>query len=368
MNNLLSSLSFAHDKERSVTSLIPSTKKPLSWAVVGAGPAGLAAVGKLLDAGVDPLSILWLDPAFQVGDLGTKWRVISGNTKVALFIKFLYACRSFKYETCPEVFPINQLPADGTCLLKEIADPLQWISDHLRQKVAACQGALRVLTRQGAGWQLTTDTGVFLAKKVILATGAEPRVPEDARAPLVPLDVAMDLTRLKEGCSASDRVAVFGSSHSAVVALYNLAALGIETVNVYRSPLKYASYYEDWILYDNTGLKGYSATWAKEHMEDDSLKTLTRVHQDDPACEKALNTCTKYVYATGFDKRVTFETDASVPLIHNHQTGEIDTHLYGFGIAFPEGKTDKLGNFEHNVGLWKFMVYLERILPFWLAA
>lgn len=368
MNDLLTSLSFDHDKERPVTPLIPSTKKPFSWAVVGAGPAGLAAVGKLLDAGVDPLSILWLDPAFQVGDLGTKWRVISGNTKVGLFVKFLYACRSFGYEACPEPFPINHLPADGTCLLKEIADPLQWISDHLHQKVAACLGALRALTRQDAEWQLTTDVGVFLAKKVILATGAEPRVSEGAYAPLVPLDVAMDLVRLKEICSASDRVAVFGSSHSAVVALYNLAALGIETVNVYRSPLKYASYYKDWILYDNTGLKGYSATWAKEHMEDTPLKTLTRVHQDDPTCGKLLKACTKYVYATGFDKRVTFETDASLSLIHNDQTGEIDTHLYGFGIAFPEGKTDKLGNFEHSVGLWKFMVYLERVLPLWLAA
>ncbi|MBA4750216.1 MAG: FAD-dependent oxidoreductase [Alphaproteobacteria bacterium] len=349
-------------------SRIPSTSNPFTWAVVGAGPAGLAVVGKLLDGGADPLSILWIDPAFQVGDLGTKWRVVSGNTKVGLFIKFLYACRSFEYKTCPKSFLINHLPADGTCLLKEIADPLQWISNHLCQKVAVCQGTVRVLTRQDAGWQLTTDAGVFMAKKVILATGADPRVPEGARTPLMPLEVAMDFERLKEACSASDRIAVFGSSHSAIVALYNLAALGIETVNVYRSPLKYASYYEDWILYDNTGLKGYSATWAKEHMEDAPLKTLMRVHQDDPACEKILSACTKYVYATGFEKRVIFETSAPLPLTYNDQTGEIAPHLYGLGIAFPEGKTDKLGNFEYSVGLWKFMAYLERILPLWFAA
>lgn len=40
------------------------------WAVIGAGPAGIAAVGKLLDHGVLPEDILWFDPHFKVGDLG----------------------------------------------------------------------------------------------------------------------------------------------------------------------------------------------------------------------------------------------------------------------------------------------------------
>ena len=48
-------------------------KKPFQWAVVGAGPAGIAAVGKLLDHGVLPKTILWLDPQFCVGDLGRFW-------------------------------------------------------------------------------------------------------------------------------------------------------------------------------------------------------------------------------------------------------------------------------------------------------
>ena len=62
--------------------------KPISyqWAVVGAGPAGIAAVGKLLDQGIEPTEILWLDLQFKVGDLGAYWQNVSSNTTVQLFI------------------------------------------------------------------------------------------------------------------------------------------------------------------------------------------------------------------------------------------------------------------------------------------
>ena len=60
-----------------------------SWAVVGAGPAGIAAVGQLIDHGVKGEDIAWIDPEFNVGLLGRKWRSVSSNTRVSLFIKFL---------------------------------------------------------------------------------------------------------------------------------------------------------------------------------------------------------------------------------------------------------------------------------------
>jgi len=36
--------------------------KVFKWTVIGAGPAGIAAVGKLIDSGVKPLEIAWVDP------------------------------------------------------------------------------------------------------------------------------------------------------------------------------------------------------------------------------------------------------------------------------------------------------------------
>ena len=61
------------------------------WAVIGAGPAGIAAVGKLIDNGIRPSEILWIDPYFKVGDLGRYWHNVSSNTKAEFFTQFLNA-------------------------------------------------------------------------------------------------------------------------------------------------------------------------------------------------------------------------------------------------------------------------------------
>lgn len=47
------------------------------WAVIGAGPAGIAAVGRLMDHGIPASKILWVDPHFSAGDLGRYWSSVS---------------------------------------------------------------------------------------------------------------------------------------------------------------------------------------------------------------------------------------------------------------------------------------------------
>jgi hypothetical protein len=55
---------------------------------------------------------------------------------------------------------------------------------------------------------------------------------------------------------AGSKVGVVGSSHSAILVLKNLYELGnVSVANFSCSPLIYAIYKDDWILYDNTGLK-----------------------------------------------------------------------------------------------------------------
>src|SRR5690349_4628986 len=108
-----------------------------SWAVIGAGPAGIAAVGKLIDHGIDPKTIAWIDPEFKVGDFGTKWRNVSSNTKVKLFIKFYEACKSFQYSSATSQFDIHHVDPEHTCLLSLAADPLQSITNTLKDCVHA---------------------------------------------------------------------------------------------------------------------------------------------------------------------------------------------------------------------------------------
>ena len=114
-----------------------NNKKIFQWAVIGAGPAGIATVGKLLDNGIPAEQILWCDPHFKVGDLGMYWSNVSSNTKVKLFTNFLYACSSFAYEFAAENFVLKELNPEDTCTLKYVVEPLQWVSDQLAKQVEA---------------------------------------------------------------------------------------------------------------------------------------------------------------------------------------------------------------------------------------
>ena len=93
------------------------------WALIGAGPAGVAALGTMLDKGVLVQDISWIDPHFAVGDFGQLWSWVSSNTKADLFTKFLAHCDSYDYVTASD-FPLAGLDPDKTCLLGEMREPL----------------------------------------------------------------------------------------------------------------------------------------------------------------------------------------------------------------------------------------------------
>src|SRR5580692_1577013 len=84
----------------------------LDWTVVGAGPAGIAAIGKLIDHGVPPEKIGWLDPRFSVGDLGEKWSRVPSNTTVWLFLDYLHGSKAFQFKKRPQKFKIEDLPTN----------------------------------------------------------------------------------------------------------------------------------------------------------------------------------------------------------------------------------------------------------------
>ena len=125
----------------------------VKWAVIGAGPAGIAAVGRLIDHGVKPQDIVWIDPFFQVGDLGRKWSQVSSNTKVDLFIKFLHASPAFKFSDCPIDFDIHRFPPEATCMLEHVVYPLQWITNHLAESGIAVKNTVTALIQEESHWQ-----------------------------------------------------------------------------------------------------------------------------------------------------------------------------------------------------------------------
>ena len=341
--------------------------KKFQWLIIGAGPAGIAAVGKLLDHKVEKDQIAWMDTAFKVGDLGEKWYSVSSNTTVDLFLKFLNDCHAFEYKKCKEPFKLNTLNPKDTCLLKEIATPLQWVTNHLSKEIHTVKDEAISLNLKKGFWNVKTQSTEISAHNVILCTGSEPKLLSYPDLKVIPLEVALNPSKLEKEIQPDDTIGVFGASHSAILVLANLLKQNPKMVhNFYRSPHHYALNMGEWILFDNTGLKGFAANWAKDHLDGSLPKNLNRCHSSDTKFEEILSTCNKVVYPVGFERRQTPVLEQFPNAKYQETTGIIAPGLFGFGIAYPQAQFDPFGNLEYRVGLWKFMDYLNSILPIWL--
>jgi len=239
------------------------------------------------------------------------------------------------------------------------------VTMQLKNQVNTIEDKVLKLKMADRHWQITTESGNLQSKNVVLALGAEPKTMAST-VPIIPMEDAMDKGRLAKWVDENDTVAVFGASHSAIIVIRSLLELGVkQVINFYQSPLRYAVYLEDWILFDNTGLKGETAIWARENIDGKMPHNLIRVWSDDHNVKAYLPQCTKSIQAIGFKARpITIEGLSVVQ--YNDKSGIIAPGLFGCGIAFPETTMDKFGNVEASVGLWKFMNYLNRVVPIWL--
>src|ERR1700733_13996717 len=66
------------------------------WAIVGAGFAGITALPVLMDSGIEPSTIAWIDPEFNVGRVGKYYREVPGNVQTNHLISYVYNCPYFK--------------------------------------------------------------------------------------------------------------------------------------------------------------------------------------------------------------------------------------------------------------------------------
>jgi cation diffusion facilitator CzcD-associated flavoprotein CzcO len=336
-----------------------------AWTVIGAGPAGIAAVGKLLDQGIAPEEIAWIDPAFAAGDLGGKWRSVSSNTQVGLFLSYLNGSSAFRFSAAPPM-PLREVDPQETCALALVADPLVWVTEHLRERVQAFETTATALFLERRQWRIETELQQLTSKNVVLAVGAVPKKLAYPQLKEIPVEVALDPEKLAEEPLENATVAVFGSSHSSMIALPHLLRHPVEKViNFYRSPLRYAVYLDDWILFDDSGLKGRAADWARENIDGVHPDRLERCWVSDPDFDEKLAECDRAVYTVGFERRMLPETRQWGQLEYNPNNGILAPGLFGLGIAFPVHATDRYGYLEYRVGLKKFMDQLHSILPLW---
>ena len=340
---------------------------PYAWTVIGAGPAGIAAVGRLLDQGIAAEQIAWIDPAFEAGDLGGKWRSVSSNTIAGTFLEYLNGSSAFRFSEAPPC-PLREVDPEETCALALVADPLLWITGHLHERVATFQTTATALWLANRRWRIDTEDGEISSDNVILAVGAVPKALNYPQLDEIPVEVALDPGKLAQEQLDGATVAVFGSSHSSMIALPHLLRHPVaKVINFYRGPLKYAVYRDDWILFDDTGLKGRAAEWARENIDGVHPDRLERYWVSGTEFDEKLAECDRVVYTVGFERRALPETPQWGPLDYNPQNGIIAPGLFGLGIAFPEYAEDPYGYGQYRVGLKKFMDYLNSVLPLWMV-
>jgi hypothetical protein len=335
--------------------------------VIGAGPAGIATVGVLLDIGVDQSRIIWIDAEFQVGRL-SNYSNVHANGVTGGFIKFINSCHVFQECSSPSIIALNNLDPNQFNELRVIIEPLRDITAFLRTKVYSVQDSMKSLYFAGDAWTVITESEtVVSAYNVVLATGSHPSVLDYEQEKVISLDVALNPHNLARILKPDDIVGVVGSSHSGILLLKFLTELPFQLehiYNIYRSPLTYVVDMGSWKLNEFEGLRGEAALWAQTVLEQNPPANLTRIKSTPETLEETLKKCTKVIYAIGFEQN-------PLPLINDSiqitlkEAGIIAPRLFGVGIAFPEFVTNSVGAQGHCIGLNSFMRYVQQMIPQW---
>ena len=319
----------------------------LQWVVVGAGPAGCAAIGQLIDANVSLKKIAWIDPSFTVGDFGTAWRQVHSNTTIGSFIKFYKAFDAFEFGCNHQPFLIERAKPEGTCPLMIAAEPLKLITQTLRNKVMSRHDKVLALGYTSSGWHLHLASGQQVTtQKVILALGARARTLPYSNLITIPFKTAMHSELLNQAINADDTIAVFGSYQSARTVAENLAKIKASNIiHFYRSERSFEQHVASLPLLPH--IECYPNTPSN---------LITHI----PRCNKA-------IYAVGFVRREIKIEGLPHDFLYDSQTGVIAPGVYGLGIAFPETIPYTMGRLTYNVSaIWPFVKYLKRIFPAWL--
>ncbi|KOS20807.1 hypothetical protein ESCO_004577 [Escovopsis weberi] len=401
-----------------VSRVLRSKHASVDALVVGAGPSGIAVVGHLLHHLPGGSGQLWADPTFSAGRVHRCYREVPSNTKVELFAQFATSTaplrRIVEHAEAPNALTeLGELPQDQGCELSRAADMCLMLSDglerHFGQQCRRHQGKVVAasLDKSTNLWNVSLDNGTNTATpRLVLCTGSSPKEQEISITrgkTRLHLDTALQPSKLAQTIAPGEMttVAVIGASHSAVLVLMNLYQLASTTHPNLRvkwftrhKDLRYAKYMDGWILYDNTGLKGQAAQWARQHLEEDALalspvsrvvsKIWTPAEEQETMYDAHMPGCSHVVEAIGYQRDpvprlTTVDGPGAAPeplsLEHDGLTGRFFSRnkatnpyvpgLFGAGIAFPERVTDPAGNVEHAVGFWKFVKFCQRVVPQW---
>lgn len=341
------------------------------WAVVGGGPGGIITVGVLLDAGVHPAKILWIDREFLVGRMGQYYSTVPANNKAKRLVEFIHMCAAFEKVQTPAMKLLMNAHPGKEYLLKMIIDPLQDITDSFLKDVCSARGLLTQLDFANDSWNLVVNETNYRAHRVVLATGSHPKPLNYNSCTEIGLDKALNKSELIKCLAPDDTVAVIGGAHSAVLVMKFLCEVKVaRVINFYKYPLHYLTPEQQALRIKTCQLhgdplSGMAAEWAREVLDVNPPSNLLRVKVCEESLKAWLPVCTKIIYAAGYEPNA-LPPVTGIALAHDSATGVIGPHLFGIGIAFPEFIDDGKGHCSYRVGLREFMRFAQRVVPEWM--
>lgn len=324
--------------------------------IVGAGVTGLSMLLLLQQSGTDLSKVVIIDPHFDGGDLARKWAAVQSNTPLSKSTTAITAANPL----C--VFPPD-LDTTGTTKLIEIVHHLTTHVGPILKKVQQTKGTVLQAnySSEQQRWSIQLENRVeIVAKRLILATGSEPRT-LDIPIPSIPLENALDVNRLQHYIKPGKRAIVFGTMHSGTIVIRNLVSCGAHVTALYKSPEPF--YWARDGAYD--GIKEEAAQIADDIVQKKLAVELVPI-QDTSRVIRSSSAADWVVFAMGFEARNTIKVSVDnvnkSSLNYNKHTGALEglSAAWGFGIAYPNSAPDGI---HLDVSVAAFLEHMKPQIP-----
>jgi hypothetical protein len=325
-----------------------------SHCIVGAGATGLLLFLFLAEKGIDLQNIIIVDPFFDGGDLRRKWGQVISNTPW-----------SKTYEAVKTAFPsrimpqwASTIPLDKTTHLSQVIELIHELARPLI--INSMQGIVKKAnydTKWSVEIQQESKIINIESTNIYFTTGSEQKS-LGLSIPSIPIEVALDISRLRQYVKETDKVVLFGTAHSGTLILKNLADIGVNTTAIYRTskPFLYARDGE----YD--GIKADAVEYADNIIKGD-YSTIKLVATSDLSTIIRETRSAKWaIYAIGFEPRSSIDitVNGTVKSIISYSPltgGIIDCpNAWGFGIAYPSQAPDGK---HFDVGISSFIKHIS---------
>ena len=322
--------------------------------IIGAGATGLLLLLLLQEANIPMSRITIIDPHFDGGDLARRWTAVISNTPWSKTVDSLKLA-------CPSLVIPERFDPTSTTPLAEIAHLLRFLATPILKKLTQIQGRLISANYNSSLniWKLSLESGQTMeTRKLILTQGSEPKG-MDLPIPSIPLEIALDASRLKNYVKKDDTVIVFGTMHSGTIVIQNLALMNAKVTAYYNTPKPF--YWSRDNHYD--GIKADAADIA-DRITDGSLPVTLVPIQDTAKLIRTSQDADWVVYAMGFTPRKIPLSIDGIPCSSTEYDGEngrlLHAPAWGFGVAYPNRAPDGI---HWDVSVASFLDHMKRQIP-----